>query len=166
MFRLLGQLLVSLVVGSCKRDVVVHVPKVDPLTLWCEVSDLRRSFVGWLKKAELETKQHRSDIRQEKVVLHGKITSTSASLNFSLLEMKGRTTQGERTFSTRSTSDHDSMEKNCLRRPLLTCPGEGAKPLRKRNSQSGSSSWLRSSARQRTEHGQLDATGPVGFEQT
>ena len=28
-----------------------------------EVSDLRRSFVGWLKKAELETKQHRSDIR-------------------------------------------------------------------------------------------------------
>ena len=122
--------------------------------------------MGWLKKAELETKQHRSDIRQEKVV-HGNITSTSstsASVNFSLLE-KGRTTQGERTFSRRSTSDHDSMEKNCLRR-LLTCPGEGAKPLRKRNSQSGSSSWLRSSARQRTEHGQLDATGPVGFEQT
>eukprot|EP00438_Fugacium_kawagutii_P028025 Skav236496 [mRNA] locus=scaffold1440:333020:336896:+ [translate_table: standard] len=28
------------------------------------VSDLRRSFVGWLKKAELETKQHRSDIRR------------------------------------------------------------------------------------------------------
>ena len=30
-----------------------------------EVSDLRRSFVGWLKKAELELKQHRSDVRQE-----------------------------------------------------------------------------------------------------
>ncbi|CAJ1337955.1 unnamed protein product, partial [Effrenium voratum] len=28
------------------------------------VSDLRRSFVGWLKKAELELKQHRSDIRR------------------------------------------------------------------------------------------------------
>jgi len=28
------------------------------------VSDLRRSFVGWLKKAELELKQHRSDVRR------------------------------------------------------------------------------------------------------
>lgn len=28
-----------------------------------QVSDLRRSFVGWLKKAELETKQHRSELR-------------------------------------------------------------------------------------------------------
>eukprot|EP00913_Durusdinium_trenchii_P007883 g7397.t1 len=28
------------------------------------VSDLRRSFVGWLKKAELETKQHRSELRR------------------------------------------------------------------------------------------------------
>ena len=28
------------------------------------VGDLRRSFVGWLKKAELETKQHRSDLRR------------------------------------------------------------------------------------------------------
>ncbi|CAE7906736.1 KCTD3, partial [Symbiodinium microadriaticum] len=29
-----------------------------------EVSDLRRSFVGWLKKAELELKQHRSDVEK------------------------------------------------------------------------------------------------------
>lgn len=28
------------------------------------VSDLRRSFVGWLKKAEVELKQHRSDLRR------------------------------------------------------------------------------------------------------
>ena len=34
------------------------------VSLGDQVSDLRRSFVGWLKKAELETKQHRSDIRQ------------------------------------------------------------------------------------------------------
>lgn len=28
------------------------------------VSDLRRSFVGWLKKAEMELKQHRSDLKR------------------------------------------------------------------------------------------------------
>lgn len=30
------------------------------------VSDLRRSFVGWLKKSELELKQHRSDLRRNR----------------------------------------------------------------------------------------------------
>ena len=93
---LIGRLLVSLVVGSFKRHLLSSVcQKQAPLSLWFEVSDLRRSFVGWLKKAELETKQHRSDIRPAKVVLHLKITSTS--LSFSLLEMKGRTTKGERS---------------------------------------------------------------------
>ena len=72
-----------------------RMPKVDSLASWFEVSDLRRSFVGWLKKAELETKQHRSDIRQERVVLYSNITSTS--LNFNSLEMTIATTPGEMT---------------------------------------------------------------------